>query len=177
MNARDLARYARACQDAELVPIVEPEILMDGVHSLTESAAASPQVLRSVFDELASQGVNLDRMLLKPNMVLPGYDRRDGLDNRTIADATLAVFHDAVPASVPGIVFLSGGQSENQANSRLAAMVVDKKARPWTLSFSFGRSLQSAALAEWRGKDDRTLQGQQALLESARRASMAATAH
>jgi len=172
-NAHALARYAALCQEASLVPIVEPEVLMDGAHSLADCSETTHRVLHNVFDQLDVQGVVLEAMLLKPNMVLPGTDCPVQPDSDAVAEATLACLRRAVPAAVAGIAFLSGGQSAALATARLNAM---HRARcgsgaqvryPWPLTFSFGRALQQPALAAWAGNDAHRVAAQRALLHRA----------
>ncbi len=166
-NAHALARYAALCQEAGLVPIVEPEVLMDGSHSLEESAKATGRVLQAVYVELHDQRVEFRETLLKPNMVLSGYDasNRAGVDE--VADATLEVFYRHVPAAVPGIVFLSGGQTDEDATAHLNAM--NKRGpHPWQLSFSYGRALQAPALKAWSGKPENVEAAQRAYYHRAK---------
>jgi fructose-bisphosphate aldolase class I len=168
-NAHGLARYAALCQEAGLVPIVEPEVLMDGEHTLERCDEITEQVLRTVFDQLCAQGVILEGMILKPNMVLPGLTcpRQVGVDE--VADATVKCLLRAVPAAVPGIAFLSGGQSAELASARLNAMNVRFKSRlPWALAFSFARAIQQPALEIWQGKEVAVPAAQQALYHRAR---------
>jgi fructose-bisphosphate aldolase class I len=168
-NAQTLARYAALCQEVGLVPIVEPEVLMDGGHTLERCSEVTEQVLRTVFSQLYSQGVLLEGLILKPNMVLPGLKcpRQESADE--VADATVTCLLRAVPAAVPGIAFLSGGQSAELASARLNAMNVRFKSRmPWALAFSFSRAIQQPALEIWQGKDANGLAAQQALLQRAR---------
>lgn len=167
VNAHLLARYAALAQEAGLVPIVEPEVLMDGAHSIDRCASVTSTVLRAVYDQLARQRVVLDATLLKPNMVLPGADATELVDDDAIAERTIAVLRDVVPASVPGIVFLSGGQGPAEATARLDALN-RRPAQPWQLSFSFGRALQAPVLATWAGRPENTVAAQAALLERAR---------
>jgi fructose-bisphosphate aldolase class I len=152
-NAHALARYAALCQEAGLVPIVEPEVLQDGTHTIEQSAKATGRVLQAVYTELHDQRLDLYGTLLKPNMVLSGYDasQRAGIDE--VADATLDVFDRHVPAAVPGIVFLSGGQSDEDATAHLNAMNA-RGPHPWQLSFSYGRALQAPALKAWGGRPE-----------------------
>ena len=164
VNAHALARYAALCQEARIVPIVEPEVLMSGDHTLQRCADVSAQVLEEVFAQLHAQGVLLEGLLLKPNMVLPGLacPRQDGVD--AVADATVTTLLRAVPAAVPGIAFLSGGQSAELASARLNAMNRRFHSRlPWGLTFSFSRAIQQPALEIWRGDAGRVAQAQQAL--------------
>lgn len=167
VNAHLLARYAALAQEAGLVPIVEPEVLMDGTHSIDRCASVTRTVLRTVYDQLARQRVALDATLLKPNMVLPGADSFAQVDDDVIAEVTIAVLRDAVPASVPGIVFLSGGQSPEEATARLDALN-RRPVQPWQLSFSFGRALQAPVLEAWAGRPENQAAAQRALIERAR---------
>ena len=166
-NAHALARYAAAAQEAGLVPIVEPEVLMDGTHTLERCAEVTRQVLRAVYDQLARQRVDLAGTLLKPNMVLPGSESGQQVGDGDIALATLAVLRDTVPASVPGIVFLSGGQSPEEATARLDALNRCSP-QPWQLSFSVGRALQAPVLDAWAGRPENRTAAQVALLGRAR---------
>ena len=168
-NAHALARYAALCQEAGLVPIVEPEVLMDGAHTLERCREVTEEVLRTVFDQLCAQRVVLEGMLLKPNMVLPGLacPKQETVDE--VAEATVNCFLRTVPAAVPGVAFLSGGQAAELASARLNAMNVGFKARlPWALSFSFSRAIQQPALDIWQGKEANVSAAQQALLHRAR---------
>ncbi len=168
-NAQALARYAALCQEAGLVPVVEPEVLMAGAHTLDRCAAVTEDVLRTVFHHLDTQGVMLEGMLLKPNMVLPGSacPQQETVDE--VADATMRCLLRAVPAAVPGVAFLSGGQSGELASARLNAMNVRFQARrPWAVAFSFARAIQQPALEIWRGRDANVPAAQRALLHRAR---------
>ena len=167
VNAHALARYAALCQEAGLVPIVEPEVLMDGTHTLDDSAHVTGRVLAAVFAALFRQHVVLEGMLLKPNMVLSGYDCPQQASDDEVADATIRCFRWTVPAAVPGIVFLSGGQSDEAATARLNAMN-QRGPHPWELSFSYGRALQSPALKAWKGEAANVDAGRQAFLHRAR---------
>src|SRR5579884_138030 len=149
-NAHALARYAALCQEAGLVPIVEPEVLQDGTHTIERSAAVTARVLAAVYRELFDQRVDVEGTLLKPNMVLSGYDAPDRAGIDEVAEATLHVLYAHVPAAVPGIVFLSGGQSDEDATAHLNAMNA-RGPHPWELSFSYGRALQAPALRAWAG--------------------------
>ena len=151
-NAHALARYAALCQEAGIVPIVEPEVLMDGAHDLPRCQEVTEEALHRVFVALRSQGVRLEGMLLKPNMVIAGTQasRPAGVDE--VAEATIASLRRTVPAAVPGIVFLSGGQSDELATAHLDAMN-RRGPHPWELSFSYGRALQQPALQAWRGQN------------------------
>ena len=165
-NAHALARYAALSQEAGLVPIVEPEVLMDGDHTIDHCYSVTSRTLQAVFTELYDQRVDFEGMLLKPNMVLAGKDR--GVDDpETVADATLRCFRRVVPASVPGIVFLSGGQGDEQATANLNAMNA-RGQHPWQLSFSYGRALQAPALKGWNGEAGNVRAGQEAYLHRAK---------
>ena len=168
-NAHALARYAALCQEAGLVPIVEPEVLMDGEHSLERSFEVTEAVLRTVFTQLCRQQVLLEGILLKPNMVLPGLTCANQATLEKVTDATVTCLLRAVPAAVPGIAFLSGGQSSELASVRLNAMNVRFKSRlPWPLAFSFARAIQQPALEIWRGDEAQVQAAQQALIHRAR---------
>jgi fructose-bisphosphate aldolase, class I len=151
-NGHALARYAALCQEAGIVPIVEPEVLQDGTHTIERSYHVTSRVLDALCTELYDQRVDIFGTLLKPNMVLSGYDASDRASQAEVADLTLRCFYKHVPAAVPGIVFLSGGQSDEDATANLNAMNA-KGPHPWELSFSYGRALQSAALKAWAGKN------------------------
>ena len=163
-NAHALARYAALCQEAGLVPIVEPEVLMDGDHGLELTADVTAETLGAVFRALAEQRVLLEGMLLKPNMVLAGLAAADQSSVDAVADATVHCFLRTVPAAVPGIAFLSGGQSAELASARLNAMNLRFAGRlPWALAFSFARAIQQPALEIWRGAAANVPAAQQAL--------------
>ena len=163
-NANALARYAALCQEAGLVPVVEPEVLMAGDHTLERCCELTEEVLRTVFNQLYSQRVQLEGLILKPNMVLPGLTCPTQETVDEVADATVKCLLRAVPAAVPGIMFLSGGQSPELASARLNAMNVRFKSRlPWALAFSFARAIQQPALEIWRGKQANVPAAQQAL--------------
>jgi fructose-bisphosphate aldolase class I len=190
-NAQALARYAALCQEAGMVPVVEPEVLMDGRHTLERCGEITEEVLRAVFNQLHTQGVMLEGMILKPNMVLPGstcpgqkdvsevgigeqqyqvrlIDRPQG-DVDQVADVTMSCLLRTVPAAVPGIAFLSGGQSAELASARLNAMNVRfKSRRPWALAFSFARAIQQPALEIWLGKETNVQAAPKALYHRAR---------
>lgn len=173
VNADSLARYAAICQSLEIVPIVEPEVLMDGNHTIERCASVTEEVLAVVFHALYQHRVQLEYILLKPNMVLPGKDCPQQATAEQIAAATLTCFRRTVPAAVPGINFLSGGQSDEAATANLNAMNVYPQAQPWQLSFSYGRALQAPALKAWRGVAANRAAAQQALLKRARLNSLA----
>jgi fructose-bisphosphate aldolase class I len=167
-NAQALARYAALCQEAGLVPVVEPEVLMDGEHTLERSAEVTENVLRTVFNQLYIQRVMLEGIILKPNMVLPGLTCPNQVTVNEVAEATVKCLLRAVPAVVPGIAFLSGGQSSELASARLNAMNIRFKSRlPWALAFSFARAIQQPALEIWHGNESNVLAAQQALYHRA----------
>ncbi len=166
-NAHALARYAALCQEAGLVPIVEPEVLMDGAHGIERCEAVTAQVLQAVFSELDAHGVLFEGMLLKPNMVIAGKKCPRQAGVQEVAEATLRCLRRYVPAAVPGIVFLSGGQSAEDATDHLNAMNA-MGPQPWQVSFSYGRALQAPVLAVWQGREDRAAAAQQALLKRCR---------
>ena len=169
VNAHALARYAALCQEAGLVPIVEPEVLMDGGHALAQCAEVTEEVLHRTFAELRAQGVLLEGMLLKPNMVLPGQDSPKQESVEEVADATVSCLRRTVPAAVPGVAFLSGGQSAQLASARLNAMNARAGSRlPWALAFSYSRAVQQPALDAWKGDAANVAVAQQALVHRAR---------
>jgi fructose-bisphosphate aldolase, class I len=173
-NAHALARYAALSEEAGLVPIVEPEVLMDGDHTIERSFEVTSRTLHAVFTELRDQRVQPEGMLLKPNMVLSGYDCAEQASDDEVAHETLRCFRRHVPAAVPGIVFLSGGQSDEQATARLSAMNAVGP-HPWQLSFSYGRALQAPALKAWGGKPENVEAGQRAYYHRAKMNSAART--
>jgi fructose-bisphosphate aldolase class I len=173
-NAHALARYAALCQEANIVPIVEPEVLMDGDHTIERSFEVTSRTLHAVFTELRDQRVQPEGILLKPNMVLPGYECPQQASDEEIARETVRCFRRHVPAAVPGVVFLSGGQSEEEATSRLNAMN-EIGPHPWKLSFSYGRALQAAALKAWGGKEENVEAAQRAYYHRAKMNSAAQT--
>lgn len=163
-NAIVLARYAALCQEAGLVPIIEPEVLMDGKHDLEKCLSVTQKSLHIVFNQLYKQRVLLEGIILKPNMVLPGSDCPNQSTTEEIAQASVKCLLRSVPASVPGICFLSGGQPSEMASERLNAMNAQYKSTvPWALSFSFSRALQYPALDIWNGKEENIKKAQQAL--------------
>jgi fructose-bisphosphate aldolase class I len=167
-NAQALARYAALCQEAGLVPVVEPEVLMDGEHSMERCFMVTEEVLHTLFSQLYTQRVMLEGMILKPNMVVPGLTcpKQESVDE--VADATVKCLLRAVPAAVPGIAFLSGGQSAELASARLNAMNAIFKSRlPWALAFSFARAIQQPALEIWRGEEAHVEAAQKALYHRA----------
>ncbi|MBI5042025.1 MAG: fructose-bisphosphate aldolase class I [Gammaproteobacteria bacterium] len=167
-NAEALARYAAICQEQGLVPIVEPEVLMDGDHAIETCARVTEEVLHTVFHALHRHRVVLEFMLLKPNMVLPGLACPRQATPEAVAEATLACLRRTVPAAVPGIHFLSGGQQDEIATANLNAMNTRLGNTPWQLSFSYARALQAPALKAWRGVAANKSAGQQALYKRAR---------
>ncbi|WP_439543362.1 class I fructose-bisphosphate aldolase [Hyphomicrobium sp.] len=175
-NAHALARYAILCQEAGIVPIVEPEVLMDGphaAHDIDECYRVTEWTLRTVFRELYDARVSLEGMILKPNMVIAGQKSARQASPEEVADKTLRVLKATVPASVPGIAFLSGGQSDEVATQHLSLMNAAGNL-PWALTFSYGRALQAAALNAWGGKTENVAAGQRAFAHRARMNSLAA---
>jgi fructose-bisphosphate aldolase, class I len=171
-NAYLLARFASITQDAGLVPIVEPEVLMDGSHPIERCQEVTEATLQSVFDQLFQARVHLEGMLLKPNMVLPGKDSSSKASVEEVAEATVQTLRRVVPSAVPGIVFLSGGQTPEEATEHLNAMNAIGP-HPWELSFSYGRALQDAALKTWVGQAANVSSGQQRFFEQAKATSAA----
>jgi fructose-bisphosphate aldolase class I len=173
-NAHALARYAALCQEAGLVPIVEPEVLMDGDHTLEKCAETTEATLHVVFSQLYGQRVLLEGMILKPNMVLPGKDCPTQAGVEEVADTTVSCLLRAVPAAVPGVAFLSGGQSAELASARLNAMNLRWQAKmPWVLTFSYSRAIQQPALNAWKGEEANRTAAQNALYHRARCNGMA----
>lgn len=166
VNAGILARYAAVCQENGIVPIVEPEVLMDGNHTLERCFEVTEQTLRAVFHQLYKNRVYLEGLLLKPNMVLSGKECKKQASVAEVAEATVTCLRRAVPAAVPGIVFLSGGQSAELATARLNAM--NQQPLPWVLSFSFSRAIQAPALEIWRGQKSNQVAAQRALYHRAK---------
>jgi len=173
-NANALARYAALCQEAGITPIVEPEVLQDGTHTIEESSKATGRVLQALYTELHDQRVEYRGTLLKPNMVMSGYEASSRASVDEVADATLECFYKHVPAAVPGIVFLSGGQSDEDATAHLNAMNA-RGPHPWQLSFSYGRALQAPALKAWGGKPENVEAAQRAYYHRAKMNSAART--
>jgi fructose-bisphosphate aldolase class I len=167
-NAHALARYAALCQEQGLVPIVEPEVLMDGSHTLERCEAVTGNVLHTVFDELFEQKVCLEAMLLKPNMVIGGKECSEQASSEEVARATLRCLTRHVPSAVPGIVFLSGGQDHLAATAHLNEINWLAGPKPWKLSFSYGRALQDEALRAWHGKNENLQTGQRAFYHRAK---------
>jgi fructose-bisphosphate aldolase class I len=173
-NAHALARYAALCQEAGIVPIVEPEVLMDGTHTIEHAYHVSSRVLDAVYTELFDQRVDIFGTLLKPNMVLSGYDAAERAGTDEVAEWSLKCYYKHVPAAVPGIVFLSGGQSDEDATAHLNAMNA-KGPHPWQLSFSYGRALQAPAIKAWGGKEENVEAAQRAYYHRAKMNSAART--
>lgn len=171
-NARALARYAAICQDLDIVPIVEPEVLMDGAHNMARCEAVTSNVLEVVFSELNAHGVLLEGMLLKPNMIIPGMKCTQQESAKEIAEATTRCLTRYVSAAVPGIVFLSGGQSAEDATENLNAINM-AGLHPWPVSFSYGRALQAPVIAAWKGLEVNVPQAQKILLKRSKLNSMA----
>ena len=167
-NAHALARYAALCQEQQLVPIVEPEVLMDGAHTIERCDEVTGAVLHAVFHALFEQGVSLESMLLKPSMVIAGKSCTRQATVEEVATATLRCLRRHVPVAVPGIVFLSGGQKDRLATAHLNAINRLPGPKPWKISFSYGRALQDAAMAAWHGLDENVKAGQEALYHRAR---------
>jgi fructose-bisphosphate aldolase class I len=167
-NAEMLARYAAVCQEQGIVPIVEPEVLIDGDHSLAHCAEVTEAVQKEIFHALHRHHVVLEHIILKPNMVLPGKEHSTRASAEEIAEATIRVFRRTVPAAVPSINFLSGGMSPEESTANLNAMNAGFPDEPWLLSFSYGRALQQPVLQAWQGKTDNATVAQQALLKRAR---------
>jgi len=166
-NAEMLARYAAVCQTEGLVPIVEPEVLIDGDHTIERSAEVIEEVLHTVFHALHRHKVVLEYIVLKPSMVTPGKDLPSMASPEQVAEATIKVFRRAVPAAVPSINFLSGGQTPEEATANLNAMNAMFPAAPWELSFSYGRALQEPVLKAWQGKTENAAAAQRALFQRA----------
>jgi fructose-bisphosphate aldolase class I len=173
-NAHALARYAALCQEQNIVPIVEPEVLMDGAHSLERCEEVTDLALEAVFDQLAGQRVYLEGMVLKPNMVISGKKAAKRASPQEVAEATVRCLKRHVPSAVPGIAFLSGGQASPEATLHLSLM--NKLGPlPWKLTFSYGRALQDTALKAWGGKAANLAAGQKEFARRARFNSLAST--
>jgi fructose-bisphosphate aldolase, class I len=171
-NAHALGRYAALCQDAQIVPIVEPEVLMDGDHDIDRCYEVSHRVLNKTFQELRNQRVALEGMILKPNMVVPGKKNPKQASVEEVAERTVRLLKNCVPAAVPGIAFLSGGQSDEDATAHLNAMN-RIGGLPWRLTFSYGRALQAAPQKAWSGKAENVAAGQRAFTHRAQMNSLA----
>lgn len=168
-NSHALARYAALSQEAGLVPIVEPEVLMDGAHSIDACDDATDRSLRKVFADLRTHRVDLEGMVLKPNMVLSGTDATDRADAATVARRTIDCFRRTIPAAMPGIAFLSGGQGDDESTDNLDAInkVANEEGAPWELTFSYGRGLQASPLKAWSGQPENVPAAQQAFMQRA----------
>jgi fructose-bisphosphate aldolase class I len=173
-NAHALARYAALCQEANIVPIVEPEVLQDGTHTIERSYHVTCRVIEALYTELFDQRVDIFGTLLKPNMVLSGYEAPNRAGPDEVAEWTLKCFYKHVPAAVPGIVFLSGGQSDEDSTAHLNAMNA-RGPHPWQISFSYGRALQAPAISAWAGKPENVEAGQRAYYHRAKMNSAART--
>jgi fructose-bisphosphate aldolase class I len=171
-NAHALARYAALCQEAGIVPMVEPEVLMDGAHSIARCEEVTNAALAATFAALAAHNVALEGIVLKPNMVISGTDAADRAGPAEVAEATMRTLKAQVPAEVPGIAFLSGGQTAEEATHHLSLMN-QMGALPWELSFSYGRALQAPPLSAWQGKEENFTAGQAALMKRAKLNSLA----
>ncbi len=174
VNAHALARYASLCQENGLVPIVEPEIIMEGDHTIEKSSVVTEEVLHNTFNELYLQNVQLEGMILKPNMVLSGYNCAKQASTKEVAEMTLTVLKRCVPSAVPGIAFLSGGQTDEDATAHLNAMnkILGDRS-PWNLTYSYGRALQSPSLKTWGGETNNITKAQQEFLKRAKLNSLA----
>lgn len=173
LNAVFLARYASICQEHDIVPIVEPELLMDGTHTIERCLEASRKVFHRVIHELMHQKVMLEYMILKPSMVISGKENPEQANVTEVAEATLQILRETIPAAVPTINFLSGGQTDELATAHLNAMNASDTAKPWNLSFSYGRALQAPALKAWAGKPENVTAAQDALYKRAKFNSLA----
>ena len=173
-NAKNLAKYAKRCQQANLVPIVEPEVLMDGSHTIDESFDITSRTLNIVFDQLSEHNVSLQGIVLKPNMILSGYDCTYQASIEEVAEKTVNCLSAHVPSEVPGIAFLSGGQSDEDATLHLNEM--NKYETDWNLTFSYGRALQQSALKVWSGKKENVADAQEVFIERAKANSLATIA-
>ncbi len=171
-NAKDLARYAKYCQEAGIVPIIEPEVLMDWSHSMARCEEVTRLVVTTVFEELKKAGVTMEGIILKTNMIVPGKESGQKASPEEVATTTIAVLKDLLPNNLPGEAFLSGGQGDVEATANLNAMNA-LGSFPWKLSFSYGRALQNAALNTWGGKPENVAAAQKAFLHRAKMNSLA----
>lgn len=174
-NAHALARYSALCQEQGIVPIVEPEVLMDGTHSIDDCLSATTRALNAVFTELEKQNVDLEGIVLKPNMVISGSDAPNRASAEEVARKTIDCFLETVPSSVPGIAFLSGGQGDEESVVNLDAInkIANEEDLPWELTYSYGRGLQAAPLAAWGGKQENVPAGQDAFQQRGKDSSAA----
>lgn len=175
-NAERLTKYAALCQEQDIVPIVEPEVLMDGSHNLEKCREVTSKTLKAVFDKLKAYQVNLEGIILKPNIVISGKDNPVQASSKEIAEVTVQTFLEVVPKEVPGIVFLSGGQTPDQATENLYEINLIPGS-PWQLSFSYGRALQGEALELWGGKEENIEAAQKTFLERCKKVSEARHVH
>jgi len=173
-NAKVLAKYAQKCQQANLVPIVEPEVLMDGAHTINDSFDVTSRALNATFDQLVNHNVSLQGMILKPNMILSGYECSYQASIEEVAEKTINCLSANVPTEVPGIAFLSGGQPDEHATLHLNEM--NKYDNDWNLTFSYGRALQQPSLKAWSGKSENLKLAQEAFIERAKANSLASVA-
>ena len=174
LNAHALARYAALCQQAQIVPIVEPEVLMDGTHDIDRCYDVTSEVIQELFIELINQNVALNGIVLKPNMVISGMDAANRADIPTVASATVKCLSENVPGEVPGIAFLSGGQTSEEATAHLSSMN-ELGPHPWQLTFSYGRALQAEPLKVWSGEADNIPAAQESFIKRSRLNSLART--
>ena len=174
-NAHGLARYAALCQEADMVPIVEPEVLIDGDHTIERCFEVTRDVQQMVFAQLTEQGVLMPGIILKPSMVIPGKDCVQQATIEQVAEQTVRCLQETVPADVPGIAFLSGGQSDEEATAHLNAMNRLGKKLPWAVTFSYGRALQAAAMETWGGKAENVERAQKVVSHRARMNGAAAS--
>jgi len=171
-NSKDLAQYAKYCQEAGIVPIVEPEVLMDGNHSMKKCEEVTEKTLRFLFENLNKAGVEIEGIILKPNMIVPGKDSGQKASSEEIAKTAIDLFKKILPENLPGVVFLSGGQSEVEATENLNAMN-RLEDLPWTLSFSYGRALQESVIKTWNGRKENVSEAQKAFIHRAKMNSLA----
>jgi fructose-bisphosphate aldolase class I len=177
-NALNMSRYASTCQENGLVPIVEPEVLMDGNHTIEQCEQVTKDTLERIFNFLHKAHANFEMMLLKPNMVLPGKESSQKVSSQTVAEYTLSALSHTVPSAIPIIAFLSGGQSSVETTKNLNAICMErKKTDPWFLTFSFSRALQEEPLALWSGKNENKEKAQQVFLHRAKCNSSALEGH
>jgi fructose-bisphosphate aldolase class I len=172
-NLGRMAKYAKISQNEQIVPVVEPEVLLDGLHTTTRCAEIMEKVLKILFEKLGNEGVDLTKLILKNSMVLPGKDNGVKAEPFEVAQFTLRTLNKTVPEKVPGVVFLSGGQTPDQATANLNEIVKQGKNCPWQLSFSYARALQGEAMAVWGGKDENVEAAQKIFYERAEKVSAA----
>ncbi|MDP3646275.1 MAG: class I fructose-bisphosphate aldolase [bacterium] len=172
-NAKDLAAYAKVCQEANLVPLVEPEVLMEGTHTMEQCREATERTLVAVFEEMKAAGVAIEGMILKPNMILPGSKNTEKKTADEIAEATVTLFKKVLPPNLPGVAFLSGGQDPIEATDNLNAITMNGPL-PWTITFSFSRALQNPVMEKWQGKPENVIDAQMLFLWRAQMNSLAA---